>query len=131
VSAPLLGLLILACFALAGCGSSAREALDIEPHFPIDAWQRRERLPDAALPGARIFAASGCLACHTYLGSGSRNVGAGDLSAVGRRRRPAFFERFVANPSRYGNEVMPSFAALGPRRLRRLAFFLAASRGPR
>ena len=28
---------------------------------------RSEDLPDAALPGAELFAASGCLSCHTYL----------------------------------------------------------------
>ena len=42
-----------------------------------------------------------------------------------------FFERYVADPRRFGNRVMPRFANLGRERLHDLAVFLAASKGPR
>jgi mono/diheme cytochrome c family protein len=92
---------------------------------------RVEKLPPAAVRGAHLFAQSGCTACHTYLGAGSSNLGAPDLSAAARRHGVRFFERFVADPSRFGNNVMPRFAALGRVNLHRLAVFLAASKGPR
>ena len=124
-------LFMLAALFAVGCGkaktpfATATEALRSEVH--IDAW--KAHLPANAIPGARIFAESGCTACHTYRGVGSRNVGGSDLTRVGRRHSRRFFERFVANPAAFGNEVMPRFNALGPRRLRQLAIFLAASKG--
>ena len=36
--------------------------------------------------GATLFAQSGCLNCHTYLGQGDGNLGAPDLSAIGAVR---------------------------------------------
>jgi len=101
----------------------------------VSRWAEREGFADnrRAVAGARLFAESGCLACHTYLGSGSRNLSANDLTAIGRARRPlSFYERYVADPRRFGNNVMPRFGDLGgPRHLRDLAIFLAASKGPR
>ena len=35
--------------------------------------------------GAVLFAQTGCLNCHVYLGEGSSNLGAPDLSEVGNR----------------------------------------------
>jgi mono/diheme cytochrome c family protein len=142
VSAPLaLALLILASVAFAGCGSSRRacsspreqgpETLQSEVLSAVCDWQDRQRFSDAAVPGAKVFASSGCVACHTYLGVGSRNLGARDLSAAGRRHGFRFFERYVADPARFGDDVMPTFRALGRRRLHQLAVFLAASKGPR
>src|SRR3712207_3475140 len=51
------------------------------------AWMERNRLPREAHAGAMIVSESGCLQCHVYLGAGSRNVGAPDLSAEGLRGR--------------------------------------------
>jgi hypothetical protein len=42
-----------------------------------------------------------------------------------------FFERYVADPVKFGNRVMPKYGNLGPQRLHDLAVFLAASKGPR
>ena len=39
------------------------------------------------MAGARLFAQSGCQQCHTYLGTGSSNLGAPDLSKEGTRGR--------------------------------------------
>ena len=70
--------------------------------------------------------------CHTYLRAGSRLLQANDLSSVGRAQPLDFFERYIANPRRYGNSVMPRFGDLGSRQnLRDVAAFLAASKGPR
>jgi mono/diheme cytochrome c family protein len=101
----------------------------------VPRWAKREGFAanPRAVAGAKLFAGSGCLSCHTYLGSGSRNLQANDLTSIGRARQPlGFFERYVADPTRFGNRVMPRFGNLGdPQRLRDLAVFLAASKGPR
>ena len=41
----------------------------------------------------------------------------------------AFFARYVANPSQFGNNVMPSFENLGEENLTAIAAFLEASKG--
>ena len=144
MSGPLLvALVILSTVSLTGCGSTGTrrgcsvprepgpEALRSEFLDRVCDWQDDQGFSDAALPGAKLFATSGCLTCHTYLGAGSRNLGASDLSTVGRRHGVRFFEPFVADPAAYGNDVMPRFKALGRTRLHRLAVFLAASKGAR
>ena len=130
--ATAVGLLLALLAALASSGSGRpTEALASEVVRDVPRWGRVERLPAGAVAGARLFATSGCTACHTYLGAGSSNLGGRDLSAVGRRHGVRFFERFVAQPARFGNAVMPRFAALGRTNLHRLAIFLAASKGRR
>jgi mono/diheme cytochrome c family protein len=97
-------------------------------------WAGAERFADDphALAGARIFATSGCLACHSYLRRGSENLDAGDLTSIGRGRQGIrFFERYVMDPEKFGNRVMPKYGNLGPQRLHDLAVFLAASKGSR
>jgi cbb3-type cytochrome oxidase cytochrome c subunit len=91
-------------------------------------WEKD--LPPKAVQGARIFVSSGCTACHTYRGIGSHNAGGSNLTAVGLRRSRRFFERFVADPSRFGNDAMPRYD-FAPYQLRQLAVFLAASKGKR
>ena len=61
---------------------------------------------------------------------GSANLGAPDLTSVGRRHGIAYFKAYVANPKRFGNQVMPKFDS-PPRVLTNLAIFLDASNGPR
>ena len=83
-------------------------------------------------PGAKLFAVSGCTACHTYAGSGSSNLGAPDLTAIGSRNLGIQFQidhlkcPSCVNPG----SPMPKFASLGEKRLRQLAIFLEASKGP-
>src|SRR3954454_11923580 len=75
---------------LAGCGSgghstsSAREALASQVEQDIPRWIEDEQLPAAAKSGTRVFATAGCTACHTYDGAGTSNLGAPDLTAIGR-----------------------------------------------
>ena len=84
----------------------------------------------AAEAGAKLFAQSGCMNCHTYLGQGSSNLGAPDLSDVGLRRDQAELKAYVSNPAQFGNDVMISYSYLGEENLTNLSTFLAESRGP-
>jgi len=85
----------------------------------------------AAEAGAKLFAQAGCLNCHTYLGTGSSNQGAPDLSEVGTRRTGVdTFKAYLNNPAAFGNHVMSSYSFLGDENLTNLATFLNASKGP-
>ena len=70
-----------------------------------------------AVEGATLFAESGCLNCHTYLGTGSSDLGAPDLSAEGSKGRGVEWQvAHLTNPSsKTPGSPMPSFAALGAR----------------
>jgi len=114
-------------------GATAKEALASEVIGEIPTWQKEENLPPEALPGARLFAESGCLNCHTYLGTGSANLGAPDLTAEGAKGRGIDFQvahlkcPACVNPG----SAMPSFAGLSDKQLHDLAVFLEASKGPK
>ncbi len=92
-------------------------------------WLRVARLPATVAPGAKLFAKVACLACHTYLGSGTRSLGGRDLTSIGNTRTAGYLTSYLRNPARFGNRRMPSFAALARADLARLVAFLAASRG--
>ncbi len=95
-------------------------------------WVKLERLARRAAQGAALFAKTGCLSCHTYLGSGVSRLRAAELSGIGRTGRSELtFRRYVARPYRFGNDLMPSYADLGEEALGRIAAFLRASRGRR
>jgi mono/diheme cytochrome c family protein len=82
--------------------------------------------------GAEVFAESGCLNCHTYLGAGAQALGAPDLTAEGTNNRGIQWQidhlkcPACVNPG----SPMPAFATLGDEQLRQLAIFLEASKGP-
>jgi mono/diheme cytochrome c family protein len=131
-------LLALLVSVASGCGksggqstSSAREALASEMTQNVPRWKAQEHLPARAYAGARLFASSGCTTCHTYAGSGARNLGAPDLTAIGNRQLGVRFQiRHLKCPSCVNpGSPMPPFASLGPARLRQLAVFLEASKG--
>jgi cytochrome c2 len=100
----------------------------------LKSWARRQGFANdpKAVAGARVFAQVDCLNCHTYLGTGQSSVGAPDLSAIGSEsdRGVNGFAAYVANPSKFGDDVMPSFADLGRANLCELGVFLTASKGP-
>ncbi|HZS30385.1 MAG TPA: c-type cytochrome [Gaiellaceae bacterium] len=103
-------------------------------HVPnVAHWIEAEQLPPRAVPGAKLFVQAGCTVCHTYAGAGASNLHAPDLTAIGRRRLGIRFEvAHLRCPScSTPGSPMPSFAALGPKRLRELAIFLEASKGTR
>jgi mono/diheme cytochrome c family protein len=62
------------------------------PKSPVSRWVQVERLPRKAIPGAALFYSSGCLTCHTYAGSGSKNLGAPPLTAIGSRNLGIHFQ---------------------------------------
>ena len=121
----------------AGCHHAHEKKVvtTIGPEPTVARWAREEGFADDphAVAGARVFAASGCLACHTYLRVGSANLSSGDLTSIGRAGGGVrFFERYVSDPTRFGNRIMPKYGNFGdPRRLHDLAIFLAASKGRR
>jgi mono/diheme cytochrome c family protein len=79
------------------------------------------------------FIRSGCFTCHTYLGSGARNLGAPDLSAEARRGRGRAWQiRHLKCPGcLHHGSPMPKFAGLSESQLERLATFLEQSKGRR
>jgi mono/diheme cytochrome c family protein len=128
---------ILGALLALGVGRCSRSSESLGTDTPNFApqWAVQEGFAgnQRAEAGARIFAQTGCLACHTYLGEGSQNLGAPDLTAIGRKspHTEADYARYVANPAKYGNDVMPSFKSLGRTNLLKLGAFLAASKGRR
>jgi menaquinol-cytochrome c reductase cytochrome b/c subunit len=114
-------------------GATAKEALASEVVGAVPNWIKTENLPQSAVPGAKLFATSGCTSCHTYLGTGSSNLGAPDLTSIGTRNLGIDFQiRHLECPSCVvPGSPMPKFASLGKARLRQLAVFLEASKGKR
>ena len=124
-------LTILSMAVLTWKGATAKEFLASEAPTLAKEFQEANNLPDAALPGAELFAASGCLSCHTYAGKGSSNLGAPDLTEEGTKGRGIQWQiDHLINPSsKSPGSPMPSFAAMGDENLRQLAIFLEASKG--
>jgi cytochrome c5 len=117
-------------------GAVAKESLGAEVVGQVPSWAQREGFAgnEQAERGARIFAQVGCLNCHTYLGEGTPNLGAPDLSDAGttRDRGVQGFADYIADPSKFGNNVMPKFGGangLGEDNLKALGAFLHASKG--
>src|SRR5690349_10924802 len=77
-------LTVLAMGVLTYKGAVAKEALASENEAAVPSWIAKEHLPAAAQPGATLFAKLPCLGCHTYLGAGSSNLGAPDLTSIGK-----------------------------------------------
>jgi mono/diheme cytochrome c family protein len=119
----------LLTLGLTGCGKSGSTSSDL-----VQSWAEKQRFADdrRAVAGARAFAQNGCLNCHTYLGEGNGALDAPDLSAIGGTgKTEAAFASYLADPSKYGDHVMPSFESLGRRELLLIGAFLRSSKGPR
>jgi menaquinol-cytochrome c reductase cytochrome b/c subunit len=124
-------LVIISMGVLTYKGATAKEALASEVLEAVPTWAQRQGFEDnqQAIEGAKIFASSGCTACHTYLGTGSSNQGAPDLSAEGTKgHNEQFYKDYIADPSKFGNNVMPKFG-FSDEQLTQLAAFLMASKG--
>jgi menaquinol-cytochrome c reductase cytochrome b/c subunit len=126
-------LTVVAMGTLTYKGATARESLASETKAAVPNWVKRQGLPQNAVPGANLFAESGCLTCHTYLGTGSSNLGAPDLSAEGAKGRGLQFQiNHLKCPSCVNpGSPMPPFASLGDDNVRKIAIFLEASKGPK
>ena len=100
-------------------GATAQEAIASEVKAAIPSWAKQQGFENnkQALAGANLFAESACVSCHTYLGTGSSNLGAPDLSAEGAKGKGVQFQvdhlkcPSCVNPG----SPMPSFASLGRR----------------
>jgi quinol---cytochrome c reductase cytochrome c subunit, bacillus type len=127
-------LVVISMGVLTYKGGTAQESLGSEVVAAVPTWAKRQGFENNkdAVEGAKIFAQASCVNCHTYLGTGSSNLGAPDLSKIGASGKDvAYFEKYVADPSAFGNTVMPKFADLGEKNLHLLAIFLEASKGPK
>jgi len=127
-------IVVLAMGTLTYKGATAKEALASEIIEAVPTWAERQGFTGntEVTQGAEVFAVSGCLQCHIYLGTGGGLLGAPDLTAIGDGgRSEADLQRYVANPAEFGNTVMQPYAGLGEENLQKLAAFLAASKGPK
>jgi mono/diheme cytochrome c family protein len=128
-------LVVISMGVLTYKGATAKEALGSELVGHVPAWAAKEGFTGnkQAIAGAKLFAVAGCLNCHTYLGDGGTNLGAPDLSAEGAKNKGIAFQishlkcPACVNPG----SPMPSFAGLGDARLKEIAAFLEASKGPK
>jgi cytochrome c553 len=126
-------LVIISMGVLTYKGATAKEALAAEVKAAVPQWAAKQGFTENkdAIAGANLFAVSGCTSCHTYLGTGSSNQGAPDLSAEGAKGKPkSFFHDYIKDPSKFGNNVMPKFG-FNDEQLNQLAAFLQASKGPK
>ena len=128
-------LTVLSMGVLTYKGATAKEALASEVVQAVPKWSQKQGFANnpKAIAGAKLFAQSGCTSCHTYLGTGSSNLGAPDLSAIGAGGQPAsFFSSYVSNPRKYNNSIMPVFGNLGSSaNIHNIGVFLASSKGGR
>jgi hypothetical protein len=114
-------------------GAVAKEALGSELVGLVPSWQAKEGFSGnkQAISGAELFAQSGCMNCHTYLGAGGSQLGAPDLTEEGTKNKGVQFQidhlkcPACVNPG----SPMPSFAAFGDDQLKQIATFLEASKG--
>jgi len=113
-------------------GATAEEALASELVGKVPVWMEENHLPPEARPGALLFAQSGCMNCHTYLGDGSSNLGAPELTEEGDKGRGVEWqiEHLKCPACLNPGSQMPSYAGLSDEQLRDLAIFLEASKGP-
>jgi len=127
-------IVVLAMGTLTYKGATAQESLGSETREAVPVWSERQGFAgnEEVTEGAELFAVSGCLQCHIYLGSGGGLLGAPDLTAIGESDRGTeYFQRYVGNPAEFGNTVMQPYAGLGEENLQKIAAFLDASKGPK
>jgi hypothetical protein len=124
-------LTVLSMGVLTWKGATATEALGSELVALVPDWAEEQGFDEGGLAGdgATLFAQSGCLNCHKYLGQGAGTLGAPDLSEVGRTNDQAYFVRYLTNPAAFGNTVMGAYGYLGQPNLEALGAFLEASKG--
>ena len=124
-------LVVLSMGVLSWKGATAKEALGSELIAEVPNWVERESLPQGAVAGAKLFAESGCLNCHTYLGMGSSNLGAPDLTGIGAKGLgiTTQIEHLKCPSCVNPGSPMPSFADFSDAQLHDLAVFLEASKG--
>jgi hypothetical protein len=113
-------------------GATAKESLGSENRALVPVWVEQQNLSADGQKGAEIFALAGCMGCHTYLGAGSPNLGAPDLSAEGAKGRGEEFQiAHLKCPSCVNpGSPMPPFTNFTDEQYQQLATFLEESKGP-
>jgi menaquinol-cytochrome c reductase cytochrome b/c subunit len=126
-------LVVLSMGVLTYKGATAKESLATELVGLVPVWAKEQGFENnpRAIAGARLFTQAGCMTCHTYMGAGSSNLGAPDLTAEGSKGKGIDFQvRHLECPSCVTpGSPMPSFKDLGQANLTNLAHFLEASKG--
>ena len=113
-------------------GATAEESLGSENLQDVPRWVQEQGLSADGEEGAKIFAQAGCMGCHTYLGAGSPNLGAPDLTAEGAKGRGEEFQiAHLKCPSCVNpGSAMPPFPNFTDEQYQQLAAFLEESKGP-
>jgi menaquinol-cytochrome c reductase cytochrome b/c subunit len=128
-------LVVISMGVLTYKGATAKEALGSELRAHVPTWAKKQGFQNnpAAIKGAQLFAVSGCLNCHVYLGDGGQNLGAPELTAEGAKNKGIAFQiaHLQCPACKNAGSPMPSFSGLGVARLKLLATFLEASKGPK
>jgi menaquinol-cytochrome c reductase cytochrome b/c subunit len=127
-------LVVISMATLTWKGALAKESIASENRAKVPEWAGKQGFTGntQALAGARVFASQTCLTCHTYLGAGSSNYGAPDLSAIGKNQNASYFRDYIPNAAtKYGNQAMAQFAGLPKGQISDIAAFLAASKAPK
>src|SRR3954453_16877473 len=128
-------LVVLSMGVLTYKGATAKEALGVENLALVPKWAVQQGFVGNphAVAGAKLFAGAGCLNCHIYLGAGGRNLGAPALTAEGAKNQGIAFQvaHLKCPACVTPGSPMPSFAGLGDARLKQIAAFLEASKGPK
>ena len=125
-------LVVISMGVLTWKGATAKEGSEAVAEVPN--WAREQGFADnpVAVEGATLFAESGCLNCHVYLGAGGQNLGAPELTEEGLKGRGIDWQvAHLTNPSsKVPGSPMPAFGDLGEENLIKIATFLEASKGP-
>lgn len=128
-------LVVISMGVLTWKGATAKESLGSETVGLVPEWAKVQGFADnpVAVEGATLFAQSGCLNCHLFLGAGGQNLGAPDLTDAGTKGRGVKWQvDHLKSPSSVvPGSPMPSFADLGDENLTKIATFLEASKGPK
>jgi len=126
-------LVVVSMGVLTWKGATAKESLGSEVIEAVPEWADKQGFAEnaEAVAGAKLFAQSGCLTCHLYLGAGSANLGAPDLTEEGAKGKGEQFQLdHLKCPScTTPGSAMPGFASLGDENLKQIAVFLEASKG--
>ena len=126
-------LVVISMGTLTYKGAVAKEALAAELIGQVPSWAQKEGFSSnaTAVAGAKLFAQSACLNCHTYNGTGASQLGAPDLTAEGSKNKGIQFQiSHLKCPSCVNpGSPMPSFAGFSDQQLKQLATFLEASKG--
>ena len=128
-------LVVISMGVLTYKGATAKESLGSELIGKVPQWAAKQGFTSntQAVAGAKLFAVAGCLNCHTYLGVGGGFAGAPELTAEGAKNKGVAFQiaHLKCPACVNAGSPMPSFAGLGDARLKQLAAFLEASKGPK